>query len=206
MKGLLKKDLYMIWAYGRMLLVMSMLFLVGSVFMASENNFFFVIYPVLMGGILPVTLLSYDERSGWNTFCDALPVSRRLVVNERYVMSLLCFFALYALTLAVQMAVLLPQGRNEDLLQLVGLLPFFGLAAPAIMLPVTFRFGMEKGRLLYYFFIGALVAVGLIFGNGILVGSVIIRTGGVAAVFAVAVLLFAGSWLLSVRLHEKREL
>ena len=206
MKGLLRKDLYMTWAYGRTLLLISALFLAVSALMPSEENFFFVIYPVLLGGVLPVTLLSYDERSGWNRFCDALPVSRKLVVDERYLMALLGFLVLYAVTLAVQAAVLLPRGRAGDLVQLMGLLPCFGLTAPAVMLPVTLRWGVEKGRLVYYFFIGLLVAAGLVFSKKLLSVSGAIGKWGVSAVLLGTLLVFAASWLLSRKLYEKREL
>ena len=97
MKGLMQKDLYMIWKYGRSLLVVSAVFLAVSV--VAPDNYFFVIYPVLFGGILPVTLISYEERDGWNSLCDTMPISRRTVVNERYVMTLLCFFAVAGLGL-----------------------------------------------------------------------------------------------------------
>ncbi len=206
MKGLLRKDLYMTWAYGRTLLVISALFLFSSVFMPSEENFFFVVYPVLMGGVLPVTLLSYDERFGWNRYCDTMPVSRKLVVDERYLMTLLSFLALYAVTLAVQAVVLLPKGRGEDLIQLVGLLPCFGLAAPAILLPVSLRFGVEKGRLVYFFIIGLVVAVGLVFSSSVLQVGGAIGTWGVATVLAASLLIFGASWLLSIRFYSKREL
>ena len=111
MKGLIRKDLYMIWRYGRMILLMSAVFLAVSV--AAEQNFFFVVYPVLFGGILPVTLISYEERDGWNRLCDAMPISRKTVVDERYVMTVLCFLALFLLTMAVQAAVMIPKGRDQ---------------------------------------------------------------------------------------------
>lgn len=206
MKGLLRKDLYMIWAYGRTLLVISAIFLFTSVFMPSEENFFFVAYPVLMGGILPVTLLSYDERFGWNRYCDALPLTRKQVVDERYLMTLLSFLALFGVTLAVQAVVLLPKGRGEDLVQLAGLLPCFGLAAPAILLPVSLRYGVEKGRLVYFFIIGLVVAAGLVFSSDLLQVSGTIGNGGVAAVLLGALLVFGASWLLSIRIYAKREL
>ena len=204
MKGLLKKDLYMILKYGRMLLVMSALFLGMSV--VAEENFFFIVYPALLGGVLPVTLLSYDERFGWNRYCDALPLTRRQVVDERYLMSLLSFLALYVLTLLVQAAVLLPKGRGEDLLELAGLLPSLGLAAPALMLPITLRWGVEKWRIMYYFIIGVIVAAGLVFSNDLMGPNKAIGRWGAAAVLLVSVVFFAASWLLSVKLYEKREL
>ena len=204
MKGLLRKDLYMILKYGRVLLIMAAIFLAVSV--VAEENFFFIVYPVLLGGVLPVTLLSYDERFGWNRYCDALPITRKQVVDERYLMSLLSFLALYVLTLLVQAIVLLPKGRSEDLLELAGLLPCLGLIAPALMLPITLRWGVEKGRIIYYFIIGLIVAAGLIFANDFAGPGRAIGRWGAAAVLLVSVIFFAGSWLLSVKLYEKREL
>ena len=204
MKGLLRKDLFMILKYGRTLLIMCVIFLAMSI--VAEENFFFIVYPVLLGGVLPVTLLSYDERFGWNRYCDALPITRKQVVDERYLMSLLSFFVLYVLTLAVQAAVLLPKGRGEDLLELAGLLPSLGLVAPALMLPITLRWGVEKGRIIYYFIIGLIVAAGLIFSSDIMGPGRAIGRWGAAAVLLVSVIFFAGSWLLSVKLYEKREL
>ena len=204
MKGLLRKDLFMILKYGRTLLIMCVIFLAMSI--VAEENFFFIVYPVLLGGVLPVTLLSYDERFGWNRYCDALPITRKQVVDERYLMSLLSFLALYVLTLLVQAIVLLPKGRSEGLLELAGLLPCLGLIAPALMLPITLRWGVEKGRIIYYFIIGLIVAAGLIFANDFAGPGRAIGRWGAAAVLLVSVIFFAGSWLLSVKLYEKREL
>lgn len=204
MKGLIRKDLYMIWNYGRMLLLMSAVFLAVSA--VAEQNYFFVVYPVLFGGILPVTLISYEERDGWNRLCDALPLSRKTVVNERYVMTILCFLALYLLTMAVQAAVLIPKGRAAELVQLACLLPGVGLIAPAVMIPVTLRWGVEKGRIAYFIFIGVVVALGVMGANAITDLNAEVGGPVMWAIPVVAVALFALSWLLSIRIYEKREL
>ncbi len=204
MKGLMRKDLYMIWKYGRMLLLMSALFLTMSV--VAEENFFFVVYPVLFAGVLPTTLISYEERDGWNSLCDTMPVSRRTVVNERYLMTVLCFLALCLITLGVQAAVQLPKGRAAELAELVCLLPAVGLATPAVTIPVTLRWGVEKGRIAYYFFIGIVVILGIL-GVKSLSGldGVAVRAGmWVLPIAALAA--FAVSWLVSLRIYEKREL
>ena len=206
MKGLLRKDLYMVWNYGRMLLFMSAVFLAFGVLIENENNYFFVIYPVLFGGILPVTLISYDERFGWIRYCDALPVSRRTVVSARYVMALLSFLVLYAVTLLAQAAVLLPRGRLGDLRDLAALLPCFGLLAPAVMLPIVFRWGTEKARIVYFVLVGAFCAGGMLLFDSIQdLSGEIGRTGRWAVLLAVPAV-YVLSWLLSVRVFEKREL
>ena len=177
MIGLIRKDLYSILKYCRTLLLMSALFLAMSAF--SEQNFFFVIYPVIFAGVLPVTLISYEERDGWNCTCDSLPLSRRTVVNERYLMALLCFLTLYLVTMAVQ---------------------------AAVMLPISLRWGVEKGRLAYYVMIGGLVAVGVYAANSTADLSAEINPAAIGTILGAALLLFALSWLIAIRLYEKREL
>ena len=202
MKGLMRKDFYMIWNYGKTLLLCCAVFLVVGA-MSKEENFFFVVYPVLLGGILPSSLLSYEERCGWNGFCDAMPLTRRTVVDARYVTTLVCFVLLYALTLLLN---LIGGKSGSDLLQLVLLLPAFGLLAPAIMLPVSLYFGVEKGRILYFILVGGFVALGLFLFDSIRDVGAELHPGGLAASAVATLLIYGVSWLLSRRLYEKREL
>ncbi len=205
MKGLLRKDLYMIWRYGRLLLLISALFLVlGAI---SGGNTFFILYPVLFGGVLPVNLISYEERDGWNALCDTMPVSRKTVVNERYLMTLLCFLALYLITLGIHAPLLLPKGRAEVLGRLACLLPGVGLAAPALMIPVTLKWGMEKGRLVYFAIIGIATAVmSQIDGTWITQQRAEIAGPGMWTILPIAAALFVLSWRISLRVYESREL
>ena len=62
MKGLLLKESYMINKYCRMYLVLVCVFAV--IFVMSGNEFM-MFYPVVLTGIIPMSLISYDERSKW---------------------------------------------------------------------------------------------------------------------------------------------
>ena len=64
MRGLLLKDLYLIRKYLVSYLVLMVEFLVISAF--SNGNMFLTFYPCLIATMVPVNLLSYDERSGWH--------------------------------------------------------------------------------------------------------------------------------------------
>ena len=103
--------------------------------------------------------------------------------------------------------------RKRDLLLLLflfaavfTLLPAFGLAAPAFMLPITLRFGVEKGRVAYYVLIGVTVALGLILFDSITDMNSTVGETALWIMLAAALVVFAVSWLLSVRLYETREL
>ena len=61
MKALILKDLYQLKAYCKSLLLIVGVFTLVIPF--SDGNLFFCIYPVMMISMLPMTLLSYDERT-----------------------------------------------------------------------------------------------------------------------------------------------
>ncbi|MBR0393421.1 MAG: ABC-2 transporter permease, partial [Oscillospiraceae bacterium] len=90
----------------------------------------------------------------------------------------------------------------------IALLAAGGLLVPAVLLPFTFRFGMEKGRIVY------LLTVGLSLGGFAALGAVkgtnlsgLNMTDGLAAgLLAAAVIAFIISWRLSIILYKTREL
>ena len=206
MKGLLRKDLYMILRYCRTLLVFCALFMVIGVFSGGENSFF-IIYPVLFGGVIPVTLISYDERFHWDRYCDTMPLRRSTVVDARYLMTLLCAGALYLVTMAVQAGVLLPRGGAAVLGQAAVLLPAVGLLPGALMLPIIYRWGVEKGRIAYYVLIAVFTAGGIVFADNWLETKPGAAGSGVGALsIMLTLVLFGASWLLSRRIYARREL
>ena len=201
MIGLLKKDLYMTWAYCRIFLLMIAVFLVvGAV---DNDNSFFVIYPMIIGMILPVSLVSYDERFKWHLSCDAMPVSRAKYVSAKYVLTLTSVLVVFLLTLLIQGIRLFPQGRLAALWDLAGMLLPMGLLGPALLLPVIFRLGVEKGRIFYFVLVGIVCAAGVMLGGEL--GSLPDLSNPLLP-GAASVLLFAASWFLAVKLYQKREL
>ncbi len=75
MKGLLLKDWYMILKYCRAFLVILVIFM--GVSAVSESALFFALYPMILVTMVPVTLMSYEEKSGWNIYCDTMPSTRK---------------------------------------------------------------------------------------------------------------------------------
>lgn len=205
MKGLLRKDLYMAAAFCRTYLLILVVFLaVGAV---NNENSFFLIYPMIIGVMLPVSLIGYDERFKWHVACDALPVSRAQAVSSKYILTLLIVGLVFLLTMLVQAVVMIRQGTPEKLRELPGLLLPIGLAGPALLLPVIFRLGVEKGRIFYYLLVGVVCAAAVIFSSNVTSEdpTAQVQLPGTLLVLAGAVL-FALSWLLAIFLYQRREL
>ncbi|MBQ9647974.1 MAG: ABC-2 transporter permease [Oscillospiraceae bacterium] len=200
MKGLLLKDWYLTVKYLRIYLIGIALFLATSVF--NPQNSFFMAYPSVMVAMMPVTLYSYDDREKWTVYAQAFPVSRAQYVTEKYLYGAICT----ALYLALQ-AVLYLAFDREGLGDAVTVAISLGLLASAIMLPILFRFGAEKGRIAYLVFAGA------VFG-GVGIAYVADRPTSRFDAFPVPnwalcvfpLLLYVLSWRLSIALYKKREL
>lgn len=76
MKGLLLKDWYMMKKYCRAYLLIAVVFIAVSLF--SNDNMFFVFYPCLLCGMIPVNLLAYDERSRWCNTVEHYHIRKRI--------------------------------------------------------------------------------------------------------------------------------
>ena len=80
MKGLILKDLYMIKSYCKSYLLIAVVFFAVS--FAGNNNMFFAFYPCLLCGMIPVTLLGYDERSRWIQYSGTMPYTKTHYIRK----------------------------------------------------------------------------------------------------------------------------
>lgn len=203
MRGLLQKDLHMMLRYQRFYFLILLIFVIG--FSVSEDALALLLFPLMLLAVVPMNLLSQDEKSGWEHYCGTLPYSRRQLVGVKYLMLLLVFALELLLTAAAQaVAVARRTASWQDFWCNMSLIPL-GLLSPCVLLPAIFRLGTERGRLAYY--------VALILAMALLM--LVSRTEAVIALsdvwrflaaLAAGVLLLILSWCLAVRFYQKREL
>ena len=206
MKGLLLKDLYMMRKYMRSYLLMMAVFM--GIAAMDPGNLFFVYYPCVLSGMVPTSLLGYDERSKWDAYAGTLPVTRAQIVSVKYLLGVILQLVVLVLTAVVQGVVMLPGGDWAGYLILLEMLVMVGCVSSSVTLPFMFKFGVEKGRMAYYVMIGLVCAgsgvAGSLFNSGIqyIPGSNVVMPLLTLAAMGV----YAFSWWLSIRFYEKREL
>lgn len=210
MKGLLRKDLYMTGKYCRSFILIMAVFMGVSVL---GNNAMFIYYPVVLAGMLPMTLQSYDEREKWSVYSLTLPVSRRRLVSVKYIFGLVCVAIAVAATGLVQIIAVVGLHRQDTLP-----LPLMictgvavGLVGSAIVMPFVFKLGAEKGRIVYLAIIvlvcgGSVALMGVFEDNALTSLPVLSAPMGGGFLAAAALVLYGLSWLLSMAFYEKREL
>ena len=216
MKGLLEKDLRLMLSRKQSILI----FIVASLFVAfTMDGSFVVSYLTMLFTVIAISTLSYDEYDNGFAFLMTLPFSRKTYVREKYIFTLLAEITAWVISVIFYYVVNMIKGVRIDLLSeapvLLMYLPLLFLMA-CMMLPIQFRFGAEKSRTAYFIVIGGLaVLLFIVFkliGSGD--GSIdIIETAlsfllspvGIIMVTAAFLILVAVSYLLSVRIMEKKE-
>lgn len=149
MKGLLLKDFYQLIKNCKMFFLFDIVFLAVS--FVYEGNMMFIGFPVMFSGILPLTLLAYDEREGWTDYCGTLPFSEKQIVSSKFLFGLIA----QSVTAAVVAVIVSVQGLiypERDILEnffVVGVMFIASLVFPALCLPFCYKFGTEKGRVAY---------------------------------------------------------
>ena len=215
MKGLLLKDLYMSEKYCRVFLLIVVVFFGMS--LMSGPGFFLLAYPCILMGLIPASLFSYDEREKWDVYSGTLPCSRRQLVSCKYLVGLIGELPVICITTVLYALGLFRMGAFDPhaVLGLAAVFLLLGLIGPAATLPFMFRFGAEKGRIAYFAVIILLCGVSAAFGSiqvsgvgeNALTAGIVMPQAGVSLFLAVlAVLLYAGSWKLSIAFYKKREL
>ncbi len=206
MKGLLLKDLYMIKKYCRFQLLFVAFILAGSL---VTTNVFFIFYPCLISGIIPVTLLSYDELSKWNEYSYALPYKKSQIVTVKYIIGILAQILVFIISGVIQAVKMNIDGIFvlNNFLILMATLLVISFLMPSITLPFMFKLGAIKGRIAYIVMIFVYFAGVGAFSAYLVDGYIkIISFSGIITIVCLAVIaLYAFSWRLSIAFYEKRE-
>ncbi len=215
MLGLIEKDFRLTLARKQTLLV----FLVLAVIMGISMDGPFVIgYFTMLGTIMAVGTISYDEFDNGFAFLMTLPFERKTYVKEKYLFSLIIAAAMWCLGAILYFIGNVIRhnqaGMTDEFPILIALIPVLYLAA-SIMIPLQLKYGSEKSRIALFIIFG-IIAVFIIGIKKIFDDSNVI-TGFVAtleslspaivliALAAVCILAAYVSYLCSVRILEKKE-
>lgn len=201
MKGLLLKDFYVMKKELRAFLFVIVIFTAFS--FVGENNSFFMFYGLIMLPIVNISLISYDERSHWDSFLETTPVSRSTAVTEKYLLNLL----LLLLWSPVVLAVYLIQAANlGSPVQAVCICIYMALFFPAIIYPFIFALGSEKGRFAYFIFIFAAMAIVAAGVSLMDQGAFVIPANLSLILLLPPIAAYLISWRISIALYKKRAL
>lgn len=201
MIALLKKDIFVMDKQMRLLVILALLFnLIPS---ASSLG---ATYAMLIALMLPMSTISYDERCKWDRYAAMLPWTPQQIVGSKYVLSYGALALGAALIILGNFARTLYGGATDwgETGSLLAIYLVVIAVMTAVVYPLIYRFGSEKGRLiLVVVFLGIFA---MAFGTVILamdnMERVVAKLGvvSVPVLAAAAVVVVAGATFLSYRL------
>lgn len=206
MKGLLLKDIYQMWKYYKIYYILAIVMEIASIW---AHNMFLVVYPLMLMCMLPSNMQTIDESGKWELYCGTLPCTRKQVVTGKYLIGLIIAFPVLVLVAICQSLQMDLAGRFSwgDLKDVVMICLEMILLMPAISLPLMFKFGATKSKVVQFVvlggFIGVVVAWSLLMDHDF--SSLPVLKGSVLPVLVILVV-YLLSWRLSIRFYEKRDL
>lgn len=159
--------------------------------------------------IFSITTFSLDDLCKWDRYGMTMPVSRKQVVLSKYLLGIVLEVLSLVLSVIV-MGLLSVKGtlsmNVQETMLSIGLLGCVALCLIAVILPLTFRFGSEKTRLILLGFCLLPLMVNAVKSRiGELSISMETMVMWIKLFPAIALLLFVGSIFLSMWIYEKKE-
>lgn len=212
MKGLLTKDFRIIKGQRNTMIIILITAVIMSI---SFDASVLVIYTTILGAILSIGTLSYDEFDNGFPFLFTLPVTRKTYVREKYLFSIVgCIVSMLAGFVLSTILSLVKNVELDILATAAGALAA-GIVMISLMIPLRLKYGSEKSRIAL-FVVYAVIALAMFAGNSILdflgikesvMQTVVQAKPAVVITFFVVleILIFIISERFSERVMEKKE-
>lgn len=228
MKGLIIKDIKIILKNTRFIFILVMIAVVFCTQLKSDNYGFTAGYIVMIFSMFALNTLAFDEQDKSITFLLTLPVNRNAYVTEKYIISF-GFSFLGSMLVALLFILMQPQHTAEILLSILAIFAVEFLFT-MIMIPMRLKFGSEKSGVVLIVFVFLIFAL---FGTINVINSrannlqhiQLINPSGAknfishalnaflslnewvigAALFLLWLVLFAISYLISIRIMRNKE-
>lgn len=203
MNGLILKDFYVLTKQIKFFLVMVIIFAIMPQYSMSA-------FAIVYSSMLPITTMGYDERAKWDQFAAMLPYSRKDIVLSKYLLGYISVFATFLLSIIGKIGYSIYSDSGIDIILILAqLFPLIcvGIIIQSINLPIMFKMGVEKGRLIFI-----LLTVVIVFGLINISDNLItvLETAdkllnSLLLLAAITVLISIISIPISISLYKKRE-
>ena len=221
-KGLLKKDLYNLASYKTTLMIITLF--CGIAIIGTDAIYWGSIVIGIIVGMISLSTFSYDEMAKSNRYILTLPVTRKEIVLEKYILAIgatiLGSLLGFVLTLLIGniMNYVRPDNVidiNIDTLLATTIGGLFGVSLiQAIQIPSIFKWGAEKGRIQMFIvlFVLALIGAGvgfLIKESGLSVDIAklesVLKNFGLFLLILLSFIIYFISYKISYKIYKNKE-
>ncbi|HBG8261109.1 TPA: ABC-2 transporter permease [Clostridioides difficile] len=211
MKGLILKDLINLKGNVKFILLFIIMFgFMSSLGDGNINNFIGVI--IVLCTTMIVSTFSYDDLNKWDSYVLTMPINRNDIVLSKYLTMLIFSFIGVLVSLIVSVTIGYFKNTlilNETLL-INALILSISVCFGSLILPLIYKFGTERARLLMILCflvptLALLVFKSILENISSPISIEIILNTLVYSLPFVAILLFVISYFISSKIYSKKE-
>ncbi|WP_131006296.1 ABC-2 transporter permease [Clostridioides difficile] len=211
MKGLILKDLLNLKGNIKFILLFIIMFgFMSSLGDGNVNNFIGVI--IVLCTTMIVSTFSYDDLNKWDSYVLTMPINRNDIVLSKYLTMLIFSFIGVLVSLIVSVTIGYFKNTlilNETLL-INALILSISVCFGSLILPLIYKFGTERARLLMILCflvptLALLVFKSILDNISSPISIEIILNTLVYSLPFVAILLFVISYFISSKIYSKKE-
>ncbi|HCQ5613891.1 TPA: ABC-2 transporter permease [Clostridioides difficile] len=211
MKGLILKDLLNLKGNIKFILLFIIMFgFMSSLGDGNVNNFIGVI--IVLCTTMIVSTFSYDDLNKWDSYVLTMPINRNDIVLSKYLTMLIFSFIGVLVSLIVSVTIGYFKNTlilNETLL-INALILSISVCFGSLILPLIYKFGIERARLLMILCflvptLALLVFKSILENISSPISIEIILNILVYSLPFVAILLFVISYFISSKIYSKKE-
>ena len=201
MRSLLYKDLVNLKQQFRFYVIILAFYVLLGI--KSGDASFLGAIMTMFAVMLSITACAYDEKAGWDKYALTMPFGVRELIGSKYLLALIGVFVTAGVMLPVNLFAGTPL---QEALALTASWIAIGLFYTETILPVIFRFGVEKGRIFMIVIAFLPVMILLFFDKGAarFVSSELFEKALYIAPFVFLLILPLSVWC-SYRMYKKKE-
>lgn len=210
MKGLMLKDLIILKKSFKSMSFILIAFAV--LFIPMGNDGFFSGMIILIFTMMVVTTISYDDLAKWDTYALTMPISREEIVRSKYFIMLILDFssAVLATCLGIIGFIITGSGFKSETFLSIFCILLIAVIFGSILLPLIYKFGTEKARIIIVLCAAIPTAVFLVLAQLNIPYPIVDneRTAFLISVIALVFISVVGliaSYMISVKIYKKKE-
>lgn len=143
MKGLILKDLLTFKTTITAMIFLLIFYIILGMY--GDSSVMFVTMACVINMMIPLTCAGYDEQCGWDSFGNSLPVGRTRTVIARYLTEFVIMLGTLLIIAVSQIIFVFTNNTIMSLPYYIAIIAVTSLIS-AIMNPVLYKFGVQKGR------------------------------------------------------------
>lgn len=207
MMSLVLKDLLNLQGYLKTIFVFVVFYSMLS-FTMDDVSFVAGMLIVLFA-MIPIASFTYDKQAKWDVFGQTLPVTRKQMVQSKYVVALLFIVIGIVLSCIITGTATFIKESSVEVVELIAansMVASVGIILLAIMLPLIYKFGVEKSRIMLLAISSIpIIALLLLSKLGFTVPSNIDWQKVAYTIPVVALILFGISFFISNEIYARKD-